>query len=130
MGGGVEGRCLPTGAMKVPLCFSAASMKMVKTSWAVKNISMNKPCATVVPPPSVVCTFSLPGNMQLTSAAAVKPPKICATNSSAPLIHGSAPIRHMPKVTAGLNRPPLILKKTQAFTAREKPKHNEMYCSC
>ena len=31
---------IPIGARKVPLCFSAASMKMVKTSMAVVNISM------------------------------------------------------------------------------------------
>jgi len=28
----------------------------------------------------------------------------------------------MPKVTAGLKRPPLMREKTQALTAREKPK--------
>jgi len=28
----------------------------------------------------------------------------------------------MPKVTAGLKSPPLMRKKTQALTAREKPK--------
>lgn len=33
-------RPMPSGAMKVPLCFSAASMKMVSTSSAVRNISM------------------------------------------------------------------------------------------
>jgi hypothetical protein len=29
---------IPTGAMKVPSCFSVASMKIVKTNCAVKNI--------------------------------------------------------------------------------------------
>lgn len=33
-------RPIPTGARNVPLCFSAASRKMVITSCAVKNISM------------------------------------------------------------------------------------------
>lgn len=33
-------------------------------------------------------------------------------------------------LTAGLNKPPLILKKTQALTAREKPKHKLMYSNC
>jgi hypothetical protein len=31
-------------------------------------------------------------------------------------------MRHIPKVTAGLKRPPEMRKKTQAVTAREKPK--------
>lgn len=31
------------------------------------------------------------------------------------------------RVTAGLNRPPLIRKNTQAQTARLNPKDNEMY---
>lgn len=29
-----------------------------------------------------------------------------------------------------MNKPPLILKKTQAFTASEKPKQSAIYCSC
>lgn len=29
-----------------------------------------------------------------------------------------------------MKRPPLIRKKTQAFTANEKPKHSAMYNSC
>lgn len=33
----------------------------------------------------------------------------------------------MPIVTAGLKRPPLILKKTQALTARDIPKQRAMY---
>lgn len=31
------------------------------------------------------------------------------------------------RLTAGLKRPPLIRKKTQALTAKEKPKASEMY---
>ncbi len=34
------------------------------------------------------------------------------------------------ELTAGLNKPPLILKKTQTFIARLKPKTKEMYVSC
>jgi hypothetical protein len=34
-----------------------------------------------------------------------------------------------PRVTAGLKRPPLMRKKTQALTARLKPKASEMYKS-
>jgi hypothetical protein len=90
-------------------------MKIVKTNCAVKNISINNPCTTVVPPPSEVCTFRPPGNIHCTSALATIPPRIWLRNSSPPRIHGSAPIRHMPRVTAGLNKPPLMRKKTQAL---------------
>ena len=34
---------MPTGAIKFPWCFSAASMKIVKTSWAVRIISIMTP---------------------------------------------------------------------------------------
>ena len=47
-------RPMPMGAMYVALCFSAANMKMVKTSCAVRNISMKTPCTAFVPPPSDV----------------------------------------------------------------------------
>jgi len=60
---------IPIGARKVPLCFSAASMKMVKTSSEVRNISMNKPRAMDVPPPRVVETLRGPGNKADTTAA-------------------------------------------------------------
>lgn len=67
---------MPTGARNVLFCFSAASIKTVKTSRAVKNISMNTPCAIDVPPPSCVRTLSGPGNNAETTAAAVIPPSI------------------------------------------------------
>ena len=51
---------IPTGAMKFPWCFSAASMNIVNTSCAVRIISMMTPWAMVVPPPSVVETASSP----------------------------------------------------------------------
>jgi hypothetical protein len=114
----------------LPLCFSAANMKIVKTSSAVSIISMNSPCTTVVPPPRLVCAARGPGNIQLTRAAAVKLPRICTTKSRKPRSHGRAPIRHIPNVTAGLNRPPLIRKNTHALTAREKPNERAMYWSC
>jgi hypothetical protein len=50
------------------------------------------------------------------------PPRIWLMKSSTPRNQGSAPMRHIPKVTAGLKRPPEMRKKTQAVTAREKPK--------
>lgn len=37
------------------------------------------------------------------------------------------PMRARPKATAGLKRPPLMRKKTQAQTARLKPNASEMY---
>lgn len=97
-------------------------MKIVNTNCAVRNISMNKPCTTLVSPPSAVSAFSAPGNMHCTSALDTMPPRIWLPNSSTPRNHGRAPITHMPKVTAGLKRPPLMREKTQALTAREKPK--------
>jgi len=42
-------------------------------------------------------------------------------------IHPTEPIKAMPSVTAGLNRPPDTRKKTHAFTARLNPKANAMY---
>lgn len=38
----------------------------------------------------------------------------------------TAPTKTVPNVTAGLNKPPLIRKNTQALTTREKPKASEM----
>ena len=96
---------MPTGAMNVALCFSAASIKMVKTSSAVKNISMKSPCVTVVPPPKAVRTFKGPGNNADTTAAAEIEPSNWDIIRSPPRTHGTAPTRHMPNVTAGLKRP-------------------------
>ena len=45
---------IPTGAMKVALCFSAAGIKIVKTSCAVRNLSMKRPRTIEVPPLSDV----------------------------------------------------------------------------
>jgi hypothetical protein len=56
---------MPIGAMKVARCFSAASMKMVKTSNAVKNISMNKPRAAFVSADNVVATASFCQDMHV-----------------------------------------------------------------
>jgi hypothetical protein len=39
------------------------------------------------------------------------------------------PMSARPRATAGLKRPPLIRKKTQALTARLKPNASEMYIS-
>lgn len=75
---------IPTGAMKVPLCFSAASMKIVKTSSAVRNISMKRPCVTDVPPDRLVRTVKGPGKSADTMAAAVMPPRIWETARKRP----------------------------------------------
>lgn len=120
---------IPTGAMKVALCFSAASMKIVNTSCTVRNISMNNPWARLVFPPKVVCTVNGPGSRAETTAAAHMAPSIWVTNKSPPRSHVRAPIKHMPSVTAGLKRPPLIRKKVHAFTANENPNANEMNSS-
>jgi hypothetical protein len=56
---------MPIGAMKVARCFSAASMKMVKTSSAVKNISMKRPRATFVSADNVVATANFCQDMHV-----------------------------------------------------------------
>lgn len=73
---------MPTGAMKVALCFSAANMKMVKTSSAVKNISMNRPRTMEVSTREAgvedkpVVTFKGPGKRHETIPAAAIAPSI------------------------------------------------------
>lgn len=52
------------------LLFSAANIKTVKTSSAVKNISMKTPWAMDVPLVKVVVNAGFPGNMHRTRAAA------------------------------------------------------------
>jgi hypothetical protein len=120
-------RPMPTGAKNVLLCFSAASMIMVKTSWAVRNISMKSPWARLVPPLKLVVTARGPGNKTETTPADAIAPSICAMKTKPPRAKGTAPMRHSPRVTyspfssctklldcnlqltAGLKRPPDIL---------------------
>ncbi len=102
-------------------------MKMVNTNSAVRNISMNNPCAFDVPAPSVVRTFNGPGYSADTTAAEAIPPHSWEKIIRQPRSQGTAPTTIIPKETAGLNNPPLIRKKTQAFTAKEKPKHRDIY---
>ena len=133
-------RPIPTGARYVLRCFSAANMKMVKTSSAVKNISMKRACVVVVPAALLVPTFIGPGNKHDTTAAADMHANSWAMNNKIPRTIGVAPTRTIPRVTyptcervesvvsqfpiltAGLKRPPLIRKNAQTLTAREKPK--------
>lgn len=52
--------------LNLPLCFSFASMKMVKTNSAVRIASMNTPRAKLVSADNVVLTLSGVGNKMLT----------------------------------------------------------------
>ena len=82
------------------LDFSAASMRMMKISSAVRNISIKTPWAIEVPGDKVVLTIAIsPGNMQETSAAATIAPRIWAGKRNNPRIHGSLPAVHKPSVT-------------------------------
>lgn len=90
---------MPIGARKVPLCFSAASMRMVKTSMAVRNISMNSPLTIEVPPPRVVETFMAEGKRHETIPAAAIAPRIWPMKTSKPRTHLQAPIRQRARVT-------------------------------
>ena len=90
---------MPMGARKVPLCFSAASMRMVKTNMAVRNISMNRPLTIEVPPPSVVDTFIALGKRQETTPAAAMAPRIWPMKTRRPRSHLHAPMRQRARVT-------------------------------
>lgn len=90
---------MPTGAMKVDLCFSTASMRMTKTSSAVKKNSINKPCAVLVPPPSVVVTVIGPGKSADTTPAAAMPPTSCVANMRHARSQSRPPTRKSARVT-------------------------------
>ena len=90
---------------------------------------MKRPWVTDVPILSAVRTSNGPGNSTATTAAAEMAPRTWDTVRSTPRTYGNAPTRHIPSVTAGLKSPPEIRKNTQAFTAKEKPKHRLMYSS-
>ena len=94
---------IPTGAKKVPLLFSAASINTVTINKQVKNISIKSPCATLVPGLNVVFTSEIgPGNMTDTMAAEEMAPRICAGNRMRPRIGGRAEERTRPRVTCGV----------------------------
>ena len=59
-------------------------------------------------------------------ADAATEPEICAQNRQMARTIGTAPTRTMPRVTAGLNRPPEIRKKTHTLTMSEKPNMSAM----
>lgn len=103
-------------------------MNIVNTNSAVSTASMKTPLATLVPELNVVRTFNGVGNMTFTRKLAKMLPASCATTSRTHRTGVSARVSSMPKVTAGLNRPPEMRKKIQTLTMSEKPKTREMYC--
>jgi hypothetical protein len=92
-------RPIPTGARKVDLCLTTASIIITKTSCAVRNISMKSPWDVDVPPPRVVATLRGPGKRHDTTAAAQRPPAIWARKTSRLLITGNPPTRNKARVT-------------------------------
>lgn len=90
---------IPIGAKKVALCFSAASIKIVKTRRDVRNISRKTPCAIEVLAPRVVETLKGPGRMADTTAAALIPASICAIKHRIARVAVRAPTRYRPRVT-------------------------------
>lgn len=67
---------IPTGAMKVALCFSFANIKIVKTSSAVRKASMKRPLGILRPLLSVVRTFAGAGNNPMINPDAAIAPNI------------------------------------------------------
>lgn len=59
--------------------------------------------------------------------ALVMAPTICAMMTTAARVYVRQPTSVRARVTAGLNRPPLIRKNTHAQTARLNPNDKEMY---
>jgi hypothetical protein len=110
----------------IPLCFSLANMKIVKTNSAVRIASMKTPWTKLVPSPSVVRTLKSVGNKTLTRKLAKILPLICAVTSKKARIGDRARQSNIANVTAGLNKPPLIRKKTHTFTMRENAKTRAM----
>lgn len=65
---------MPTGAIKFPVRFSAANMKIVKTSKVVSSISMSTPYAILVSGASVIEPFRPPAKRADTrNAPAIAP---------------------------------------------------------
>jgi len=92
----------PTGARKVSLLFSTASISTVNTSSHVRNISIKTPCVIDVVGLSVVFTALMsPGNMHDTRPAATMPARSCVGRKMIPRVQGSLPARHKPNVTCG-----------------------------
>lgn len=96
---------MPIGARKVSFDFSAASMRMTKTSSAVMNISINNPFAVDVSADNKVLTAKI---WSLNIAAASPPAHMdassCAGMRKAVRAHGSCPARLKPKDTYALEK--------------------------
>ena len=90
---------MPIDAMNVALDFSAANIKMVKSSSTVRMASMNKPWAIEVPPLKVVSTSRGVENMQETRATATMSPSTWAGTSSKPRAQESVPLITIPNTT-------------------------------
>lgn len=91
---------MPIGARKVSLDFSTASIRITKTSCAVRNISMKRPWATDVADDRMVVTFTIgPGNMASTSPAATMEASSWAGIRNAVRSHDSWPLRLNPNET-------------------------------
>lgn len=67
-----------------------------------------------------------PGKSAETTPALARAPKIWATKTIAARVYVRQPMSVSPRVTAGLNMPPLMRKKIQALTARLKPNASAM----
>lgn len=90
---------IPTGAMKVALCFSFASMRIVKTSSAVKNASMKRPFGILRPSDSVVRTFAGAGKSPIIKPEAAMLPAIWAKKRNKARTNVIAPVNSKANVT-------------------------------
>ena len=82
-----------------------------------------------MPVASLVVMYRGPGKIAWMIAAAVIPPKNCEIESKIALTGVMTPQSARAQDTAGLNKPPEIRKKIQAFTVSEKPKDSAINCN-
>lgn len=90
---------MPTGAMNVALCFSFASMRIVKTSSAVRKASMKRPFGILRPLLRVVRTFAAAGNRPMIRPEAAMLPTICAKKRNNARTNPIAPVNQSASVT-------------------------------
>lgn len=82
------------------LATSAASIRIVKTSSAVKNISKNSPCGILVPGANLTLKrISGPGISAFITAAAAIDPRIWDIKMNTDRKIGTTPVIHNAKVT-------------------------------
>jgi len=94
-------------------------MMIVRTRSDVQNISMKIPRA--MDTLRLVETIRGPGSMASMTAAALIPASICAIQYKSARTGFIAPIKDKPSVAAGLNKPPLTLKKNPYIDHQAKP---------